>query len=500
MPNEVELKLRIRAADVPRLRHHLAVQQALVGKPVTRRLTSIYYDTPALALLDTDLSLRVRRMSGGWFQAVKGAGHSLAGLHQRMEWEDIIAHGEPDFSKITDPALTRVFDDPDLRAALRPIFTTDVRRTEWQLAPAEGSQIEMALDLGDLIVDDKREPICEVELELKAGEPIRLFEFALTLLDDIPLWIENISKAQRGYAHYRPQPAQARHARDVRLQRKMTVVEACRTILWECIAHLQGNHDAVVFGNDAEGVHQMRVALRRMRSAMTIFAEHMPSADDLQTELKWLAATLGEARDLDVFLQATLPPIHQQLAHPGLEKLEKNACRAQQAAYEAVSAALDSQRYQRLLLRLGIWMEQTPAGKHATTLDAFARTILQKRHRRLRKHGKRWHEMSGEERHAARIAAKKLRYAAEFFASLYPTEQTRPYLRRLARMLDTLGKLNDMAVTDRLIARLMGSRPGLALGEVPLIVKGWNALSTQRQLKKLKADWNRLSGTRPFWE
>src|SRR5687768_9207728 len=85
MPNEVELKLRIRAADVPRLRHHLAVRQALVGKPVTRRLTSIYYDTPTLALLDTDLSLRVRRMSGGWFQAVKGAGHSLAGLHQRME-------------------------------------------------------------------------------------------------------------------------------------------------------------------------------------------------------------------------------------------------------------------------------------------------------------------------------------------------------------------------------------------------------------------------------
>ncbi|MEZ0236630.1 MAG: CHAD domain-containing protein, partial [Methylophilaceae bacterium] len=168
--------------------------------------------------------------------------------------------------------------------------------------------------------------------------------------------------------------------------------------------------------------------------------------------------------------------------------------------HEAVSAALDSQRYQRLLLRLGIWMEQAPAGKHATTLDAFARATLQKRHRRLRKHGKRWHEMSGEERHAARIAAKKLRYAAEFFASLYPTEQTRPYLRRLARMLDTLGELNDMAVTDRLIARLMGSRPGKALGEVPLIVKGWNALSTQRQLKKLKADWNRLSDTRPFWE
>jgi triphosphatase len=499
MPIEVELKLRIRAADVPRLRHHPAVRQALISNPVTRRLTSIYYDTPALALLDTDLSLRVRRMSGGWFQAVKGAGQSLAGLHQRMEWEDIIAHGEPDFSKITDPALTQVFDDPDLRAALRPIFTTDVRRTEWQLAPAEGSHIEMALDLGNLIVDDKREPICEVELELKDGEPVRLFEFALALLDDIPLWIENVSKAQRGYAHYRPQPAQVRQARAVRLQRKMTVVEACRTLLWECIAHLQGNHDVVLHGDDAEGVHQMRVALRRMRSAISIFAEHMPPADDLQTELKWLATTLGEARDLDVFLQETLPPMCEQLAHPGLDKLEKNARRAQQTAYAAIAAALDSQRYQRLLLQLGIWMEQASASTHNMTLDEFASTILQKRHRQLRKHGKRWHGMSGEERHAARIAAKKLRYAAEFFASLYSKDQTQPYLRRLARLQDTLGELNDMAVTDRLIARLMGARPSRELGEVPLVVMNWNAQSTRRKLKKLKTRWNRFADTAPFW-
>lgn len=499
MPNEVELKLRIRAADVPRLRHHPAVRQALTGKPVTRRLTSIYYDTHALALLDTDLSLRVRRMSGSWFQAVKGAGHSLAGLHQRMEWEDIIAHGEPDFSKIIDPALTQVFDDPDLRAALRPIFTTDVRRTEWQLAPAEGSHIEMALDLGDLIVEIEREPICEVELELKDGEPVRLFEFALALLDDIPLWIENVSKAQRGYAYYRPQPAQVRRARAVRLQRKMTVVEACRTILWECIAHLQGNHDVVVFGNDVEGVHQMRVALRRMRSAMTIFAEHMPSADDLKAELKWLATILGEARDLDVFLQETLPPMREQLAHPGLEKLEKNANRARQAAHKAVSAALDSQRYQRLLLRLGIWIEQATAGTHATPLDEFASSILQKRHRRLRKHGKRWHEMSAEERHAARIAAKKLRYAAEFLSSLYPEEKTRPHLRRLTRLLGILGNLNDMAVTGRLIDRLLGTRPSSTMREIPLIIQGWNAQNTRRALEKLKNRWNRFADTAPFW-
>lgn len=499
MANEIELKLRIRAADLPRLRQHPAVRQALVGKAVTRRLTSIYYDTPELALLDTDLSLRVRRMSGGWFQAVKGAGHSLAGLHQRMEWEDIIAHGEPDFSKITDPVLTRVFDNPALRAALRPIFTTDVRRTEWQLCPAEGCDIEMALDLGDLIVGDKREPICEIELELKAGEPVQLFEFALTLLEDIPLWIENISKAQRGYAYYRPQPLAARHAKPVRLKPVMSPVAACRAILWECLSHLQGNQESVLYGRDGEGVHQMRVALRRMRSAMTIFASLMPPAGDLRTDIKWLAGILGEARDLDVFLHATLPQVRQALPHPGLTLLEKRARNASDAAYKAAQSALDSQRYQRLLLRLGVWMEQAAPAGHGPSLDDHARGLLSRRYRQLRKRGKHWQHMSEEDRHALRISAKKLRYPAEFFASLAPSGASKPLLRRLTRLLDCLGELNDLAVTQKLLKQLQGPRPAAPVREFALVMSGWRAACTTEHLTHLERRWKRFARTGAFW-
>ena len=144
MANEIELKLRIDAADVARLRRHPALLRPLHGEPLTRRLTSIYYDTPDLRLLDAAISLRVRHMAGGWFQAVKGAGHSLGGLHQRMEWEDVIAGDAPDFGKITEPGLAAIFADPALRSALRPIFVTDVERTEWQLAFEDGSEIEAA--------------------------------------------------------------------------------------------------------------------------------------------------------------------------------------------------------------------------------------------------------------------------------------------------------------------------------------------------------------------
>ena len=499
MANEIELKLRIRAADLPRLRQHPAVKQALVGKPITRRLTSIYYDTPELALLDADLSLRVRRMSGGWFQAVKGAGHSLAGLHQRMEWEDIIARGEPDFDKITDPALAKVFGDPQLRAALRPIFTTDVRRTEWQLKPDRDSDIEMALDVGDLIVDEKREPICEVELELKSGAPIRLFQFALTLQQDIPLWIENVSKAQRGYAHYRPQEPTVRRARDVRLKPDMAPAEACRAILWECLAHLQGNHDAVLLAKDSEGIHQMRVALRRMRSAMAIFAAVMPPMDDLKEEIRWLAGTLGQARDLHVFIEETLPPLRAALAHPGLEQLAQRARKQAEQARDEVRAALESQRYQRLLLQLGVWMESPVPALAGQTLESFARDLLARRYRQLRRRGKRCAERSAEERHALRISAKKLRYAAEFLASLYKSEATRPFLRRLTRLLGLLGELNDLAVTAQLLEKLQGKRANPLLHDGQLLVAGWSAAQSQLRLAQLERRWKRFARTAPFW-
>ncbi|MDR2219893.1 MAG: CHAD domain-containing protein [Methylobacillus sp.] len=492
MADEIELKLRVRAADLPRLRRHPAIQHA---QPVTRRLVSTYYDTPDLALLDADLSLRVRRMSGKWFQAVKSAGHSIAGLHQRAEWEDIIARGEPDFSKITDPALTKIFDQPKLRAALSPIFTTDVRRTEWQLQLGD-SAIEMALDVGNLIVGEKKEPICEVELELKSGEPVRLFEFALTLLQDIPFHIENVSKAQRGYAHYRPQAPAIRRAKNIQLTHDMPPAQACRAMLRECLAHLQGNHDAVLHG-ESEGIHQMRVALRRMRSVMAIFTDFMPPTDALKNEIRWLTTTLGAARDLDVLLEETLPALPESLAHPGLALIKRRARKRAQTARQDVMAALDSQRYQHLLLQLAVWMEN-PAPATEQKLHTHASSLLARRYRKLRKRGKL--ELNAEQRHELRILAKKLRYATEFFAGLHNTKATNRFLRRLAPLLELLGELNDLEVTSRLLDTLHDTRPHPALHEARLLIIGWRAARNEYRLTRFKPHWERFMRTEIFWE
>jgi inorganic triphosphatase YgiF len=506
MAHEVELKLRIQPADVTRLRRHPAIRSAVIGKPVTRKLISIYYDTPQLALLDFGISLRVRHMAGNWFQAVKGAGKSLAGLHQRKEWEDQIASGQPDFSKITDPELTAIFDDGELRAALAPIFRTEVNRTEWHLVFDNGDQIELALDVGELVIGERRETICEIELELKGGNTGRLFDLALELQQTIPLELENVSKAQRGYAYYRLQQPVIVKAQPARLRANMSAHEALQQIAWECLSHLQGNQDMVLHGEDIEGVHQMRVALRRLRSAFDVFSSiaNKQSCAAITEELRWITGVLGLARDLDVFTAQTLPPILQQLhAHPGLVQLGDKAAAARLKAYAEARAALSSQRYHRILLSLGAWLENQRwrnADSVEYSVRDVARAMLTKRHKQLIKHGKRLMHVHPEERHATRIAAKKLRYAAEFFIGLYPEESSQEFLRPLAKVLDVLGILNDIAVTENLIRCLIGGHPNRPLDESLYLFTGWNACNAMHRMQCLESSWNRFARKHPFWD
>jgi triphosphatase len=328
MPNEIELKLRINAADEQKLNHHPAIRQRLVGEPVTRALISIYYDTPELALLDAGLSLRVRSMSGGWFQAVKSAGTSVGGLHQRLEWEDLLTKNEPNFNKITEPHLAHIFANQSLRDALKPIFIVDVMRTDWQLKYADGTEIEVSLDLGELKVGElntpqsrtwqRIEPINELEIELKHGNTSHLFELALALQTDIPFIIENISKAQRGYACLRAQPTIKTHAQATRIPVKN---QTPHELVVDCLTQIQANQEILQKVNHTASVSQMRSAIYRMANILEL---QKPRNDFLLAELDWLNRFLVTPCDNNHYAQ--------------------------------LQTAFNSQRYQRLLLRLGAWL------------------------------------------------------------------------------------------------------------------------------------------------
>lgn len=301
MPKEIELKLRIREEDCPHLFQHPVLQRHAIEAPLTRRLTSMYFDTPDLQLLDAGISLRVRHMSGGWFQAVKAAGSSLAGLHQRMEWEDIIAGSDPDFSKITDPQVAGIFADNSLRTALRPLFVTDVDRTEWQLHMEGDVHVEVSLDAGELIIaqggdwkqSSTRETIREVEIELKKGRPHVVFELAQALQADIPMVVENVSKAQRGYAYYRPIQLGINEFRPVPADPYLDTREVLKIVAWECLRQLQQNAQEPLLRNATLGSHavaQIRESIDRLQATT-----HHLGWESLSTKLSAMTARFSQA-------------------------------------------------------------------------------------------------------------------------------------------------------------------------------------------------------------
>jgi triphosphatase len=499
---EIELKLLIHPDDAPALRRHPLLRAA---KPVVRRLLSVYFDTPDLFLRRRAVALRVRRVAGRWVQTVKSEGTVQGGLHQRPEWEAAVAKGEPDLSRVADPDLRATLSKAEARG-LQPAFTTAFRRTAWMLSFA-GSQIELSLDQGEVSADAGSLPISEIELELKQGEPASLYELALRLQEEIPLRLENQSKAERGYLLRAPARVEGLRAPAAGLSAEMDAGHAFQAVARNCIAHLEGNLGGVREDGDPESAHQARVALRRLRSALGLFAGAAPAIRDaaLLEELRWLAGEIGPARDWDVFLAETLPPLLAQCGESsGLQALARDMAGARVRAYGSARLAADSQRTQRLLLRLGAWLWREPwrvgggDGPNQPVM-AFAARVLGRRHRQVRRLGKNLAALGTPERHRLRIAAKKLRYAAEFFAGLYPHKRSQSYLKTLAALQDVLGRLNDQATTARLLGEVKGTRPTAARMEAIGLVQGWTACRTEQELLALEQVWTAFARRRAFW-
>lgn len=508
MATELELKLRLAPQHLKLLLQHPPLKRLCRGRPVTRRLHSIYYDTPDLSLWRNGYALRVRRAGGRWVQTLKGEGAMAAGLHQRQEWEAEVSASTPDLTKISDPALAKLFSSQAVRDGLRPVFVTEFRRTTRILGFPDGSEAELAMDRGEVAAGENRQTLCEIELELTSGNPARLFELAQELQKTIPFALEPVSKAERGYRLAGAEPPAPMKASSPALTPGISIDDGFKAIAWNCIGQLHGNEAGLIEGPDPEYLHQMRVGLRRLRSALGIFSAvyGKPALAPVRDELKWLATQLGPARDWDVFVTQLLPALLAQFSdHAGLAALrdEAQALRAKHSA--EVREAVQSARYRALLLTLGAWLYAEPwrsqsdpavlAGLDAP-LATFAAAVLEKRQGRLRKQGRRLARLTAEERHVLRIAAKKLRYAAEFFAPLYP--RARPFLRALSRLQDVLGALNDAATARRLLEELSG-RNGANQEAVGLVL-GWVARAADDALLDLKRAWDRFCDAEPFWK
>jgi len=509
VPLEVELKLSIAPQDVGALARAAPIKTATLGRATTSRLYSVYYDTPQFALRENKVALRMRRTGKRWVQTLKTAGRVDAGLHQREEIETPLAAQILNYRALSESNAAPILADPQLPLQLAPVFVTDFKRTARQLQPAIGTQIELALDRGTITAGAAQAPISEVELELKSGPPAHLIDLALALLDQVPMRLAPASKAERGYAlaaGIAPTPVKAR---PVELNDQLSVAGALRAIVFACIDQLQANEHGLLESEDIEYVHQARVAVRRLRSAFSVFRPAFPRIlfERQLTELQWLAQTLGQARDWDVLMSETLPAVCKALPEEtALDELIERCNGMRAATRRAAQEAVASKRYTVLLLELGGVFLRAPwtvsaddgvAERDRPLLD-FAGAVLAHRHRQVIKRGDELAGLSNAQLHQLRIRVKKLRYAAEFFSTLYDRKEVRDYTAALARLQELLGMLNDVATAEQ-IARAMrddghdNDLEGLGL------LRGWCAARAQDSRTGLPKAWKRFEACDPFW-
>lgn len=469
---EVELKLTLDPADNDQLLHHPLIA-AHARAPLRRdRLSARYFDTPDLHLLRQGAGLRVRKMDGAWIQTMKAGGGVQSGLHQRNEWEGEVSRPWPQLGKLRklmdhDGDWRAALDAPQLKQRLEALFAVEVERSTWQLR-VDGSAIELVLDHGQIDRHGQHVPVNEIELELKSGEPASLFAFALQLLEQIPMRVSNTNKAQRGYALVRQTGTVPVKAKTLRLDGADRAAAGLLAILGNCLEHIQDNEDAVIGGDNAESLHQLRVGVRRLRSALKLFGDIAPCPPEILQDSAWLGAELGAARDWEVLMISTLPRVG---AAPGgkvgLMELQQLVLARARAQRQAAAQALLSTRYTRLLLSLGLWMQRLDAGAgdgdaNTVALADFARQAMRTLHKKLRKRAARIADGDTRAVHRLRIAGKRARYALEFFQSLQRPRGAERYLDTLSTLQDELGQHNDLQVASQLLDSLLEQRPDAA--------------------------------------
>jgi len=296
------------------------------------------------------------------------------------------------------------------------------------------------------------------------------------------------------------------------LEPSMTVEAVLQGVARECLANFSRYEGAALAG-EFEAFHQMRVALRRLRSMVSALRSMLPPEERqwLQEELKWLANSLGPTRDWDVFASALLAPIQTALPEDSdLKQLAEAVTQRREAAYAHAKEALRSHRYAESVQKLSRWFEarswrDRPASEHSALLYAsiadVAPRLIERRWRKTRKRSKRFAKLTQIERHQLRIALKQLRYIIEFVGALFHGHEVKAMMKRLKPLQEKLGHLNDVRTAVRLIKEIAPPPNSSAnqIGKYAGLVLGWHLRGVADEEAKLAKQVRRLRKTRAFW-
>ena len=318
----------------------------------TRELTprraievSVYFDTDKHKLRQNGVMLRVRRIGKRHIQTIKATGNS--GTFERDEWEAEIVGEKPDLHLARGTALEPLLNDK-LRRRLKPLFETRAQRTIYPITN-EAHAIALTADRGTIDTGTRSLRLCEIELELERGKVAELFGIARELFQALPLRLAVKSKSERGYEILKDEHGLPVKAGPVTLPADEGTRNAFRIIGHACLRQIVANEPALIKG-DPEGVHQMRVGLRRLRAGISLFSVLLPDSqtEAIKAELKWLAGELGQARELEVLVSRVVTPVKQQRRHwRGMPSLSRELAERRDAALGRVQEAVQSARFAR---------------------------------------------------------------------------------------------------------------------------------------------------------
>ena len=539
-PREIELKLVVDPPTLARIRKAGALSRLPMvlgsARSTVHNLTSLYWDTQNHALARTGMALRVRRDGGRVVQALKAAdslGRSGGLVANRAEDEAMRpaadAFAPPDLSLVADEQLRARAAAAIGNDDLVPIFESAISRVARVLRSSGNGSFEAALDLGEVRLPPSedgtpglRTPICEIELEHISGPVETLFDVARALADKYPIKVGTVSKVERGFAlaarrsgldHPRKGPSVKAGRSPV--EPGMTTRTAYGALLAHCARQMAANQSAILIDQNSSGIHQMRVAMRRLRSVHAAFKPVRPPSGTAEVieQVKRMFRPLGTARDLDIFCTETMPTLQKEAAGVG-PSLVPLAAAAQELRREAWARAIrivDDRTFTHMLLELGHLSATVSApddgsatSPAATKKDAslaqFAVSRLDRRYRQVLTQARDLETMDDEARHDLRKRLKSLRYEAAFFAPLWPRNQVKAFVKPLKRLQDEFGAIND-AATAASVARLAADRiGGDRAHEAAGFVGGWYAARADLAFRQVVEIWPFFEELPRFWQ
>jgi CHAD domain-containing protein len=392
----------------------------------------------------------------------------------------------------------------------QPEFGARIMRTLRTVRCTDGTEILVAIDRGRAWLADARRryrPVLELELALIQGRRERLYELASAIVDEAPsmqlLFGNDADRAYRALTG--PRTAQGTPSRcpvDIASSPARLVYRATS----ECVEHMAYNAADVRMGADGESLHQLRVGVRRFRTVSAIGPEAgLPALPaSVRADFKWLWALLGEARDWDVFTTETWPAVRRFAKRTDARRFEEATAQLLAAKHAAVRRALNGKRFQLAMLAVQRFnIQQREEAERASPprgAKRLARRLLANRAGKFGRRGKGIARLSIEGLHELRIQAKRLRYLGECFACIYRRDASRRYLKRLAAVQTALGRLNDLAVSERIVVQVDKRLRALQRPAARELCRRYVALAEPRLRNRLTKELKQFRNTPPFWQ